>query len=75
MADLDRLRADVVEIGKRLYTRGYCASNDGNITIRFADDRILTTPKSVPRSANAEYRMLRDSATPAADTTVTAARR
>jgi L-fuculose-phosphate aldolase len=47
MADLDRLRADIVEIGKRLYTRGYCASNDGNITIRFADDRILTTPKSV----------------------------
>jgi L-fuculose-phosphate aldolase len=49
MADLDRLRADIVEIGKRLYTRGYCASNDGNITIRFADDRILTTPKSVSK--------------------------
>ena len=51
MADvtLDRLRADIVEIGRRLYTRGFCASNDGNITVRFADDRVLTTPKSVSK--------------------------
>ena len=46
---LDRLRADIVEIGHRLYTRGFCASNDGNITVRFADDRVLTTPKSVSK--------------------------
>ena len=46
---LDRLRADIVEIGRRLYTRGFCASNDGNISIRFADDRVLTTPKSVSK--------------------------
>lgn len=46
---LDRLRADIVEIGRRLYMRGFCASNDGNITIRFADDRVLTTPKNVSK--------------------------
>jgi L-fuculose-phosphate aldolase len=51
MADvaLDRLRADIVEIGRRLYARGFCASNDGNISIRYADDRVLTTPKSVSK--------------------------
>jgi len=46
---LDRLRADIVEVGRRLYTRGFCASNDGNVSIRYADDRVLTTPKSVSK--------------------------
>lgn len=46
---LDRLRADIVEIGRRLYARGFCASNDGNITIRVAADRVLTTPKNVSK--------------------------
>jgi L-fuculose-phosphate aldolase len=46
---LDRLKADIVEVGRRLYERGFVASNDGNITIRFADDRLLTTPKSVSK--------------------------
>jgi L-fuculose-phosphate aldolase len=46
---LDRLRADIVEVGRRLYARGFCASNDGNISIRFSDNRVLTTPKSVSK--------------------------
>jgi L-fuculose-phosphate aldolase len=46
---LDRLRADIVEVGRRLYARGFCASNDGNVSIRYADDRVLTTPKSVSK--------------------------
>ena len=51
MADvaLDTLRADIVEVGRRLYARGFCASNDGNISIRLGEDRILTTPKSVSK--------------------------
>ncbi len=46
---LDKLKADIVEVGRRLYERGFVASNDGNITIRFAEDRLLTTPKSVSK--------------------------
>jgi L-fuculose-phosphate aldolase len=46
---LDQLKADIVEVGRRLYERGFVASNDGNITIRFAEDRLLTTPKSVSK--------------------------
>jgi len=42
-----QLRADIVEIGRRLYARGYTASNDGNISVRLGDDRLLMTPKSV----------------------------
>ncbi len=41
------LRADIVEIGRRLYARAYTASNDGNISVRLGADRLLMTPKSV----------------------------
>jgi L-fuculose-phosphate aldolase len=42
-----QLRADIVEVGRRMYARGYTASNDGNISIRLGSDRLLMTPKSV----------------------------
>src|SRR5207253_10733146 len=38
-----------VEVGRRMYARGYLASNDANISIRLDDDLILTTPKSVSK--------------------------
>ena len=41
------LRADIVEVGRRMYARGYTASNDGNISARLDSDRLLMTPKSV----------------------------
>ena len=41
------LRADIVEVGRRLYARGYTASNDGNISVRLDANRLLMTPKSV----------------------------
>jgi L-fuculose-phosphate aldolase len=47
MASEAQLRADIVEIGRRLYARGYTASNDGNISVRLDDRRLLMTPKSV----------------------------
>ena len=43
------LRAQIVEVGRRLYARGYIASNDGNISARLDDDRLLMTPKSVSK--------------------------
>ena len=43
------LRADIVEVGRRMYARGYIASNDGNISIRLDDNAILTTPKGVSK--------------------------
>ena len=47
MASEAQLRADIVEIGRRLYARGYTASNDGNISVRLDGGRLLMTPKSV----------------------------
>ncbi|HEY8535956.1 MAG TPA: class II aldolase/adducin family protein, partial [Vicinamibacterales bacterium] len=46
---LEQLKADIVEVGRRLWTRGFVASNDGNITIRLDEDRILTTPSGVSK--------------------------
>jgi L-fuculose-phosphate aldolase len=46
---VDRLRADIVELGRRLWARGYVASNDGNISVRLGSDRLLMTPASVSK--------------------------
>jgi L-fuculose-phosphate aldolase len=45
--DEAQLRADIVEVGRRLYARGYTASNDGNVSVRLDKDRLLMTPTSV----------------------------
>lgn len=45
----EHLRADIVEIGRRLHERAYIASNDGNISVRLGDDLLLTTPKGVSK--------------------------
>lgn len=49
MVSDDQLRADIVEIGRRLWVRGYVASNDGNISVRLGPDRLLMTPTSVSK--------------------------
>ena len=45
----EQIRADIVEAGRRLYARAYIASNDGNISARLDDKRLITTPKSVSK--------------------------
>ena len=43
------LKQLIIEIGKRLWTRGYIASNDGNITVRLNEKEVLTTPTGVSK--------------------------
>lgn len=47
MSTESSLRDGIVEVGRRMYARGYTASNDGNISVRLERDRLLMTPKSV----------------------------
>jgi L-fuculose-phosphate aldolase len=47
MSTESTLRADIVEVGRRMYARRFTASNDGNISVRLGHDRLLMTPKSV----------------------------
>lgn len=49
MRSEDQLRLDIVEVGRRLWTRGFVASNDGNISVRLPGDRLLMTPTSVSK--------------------------
>jgi L-fuculose-phosphate aldolase len=46
---LAQLRLDIVEVGRRLWSRGFVASNDGNISVRLGPDRLLMTPTSVSK--------------------------
>jgi L-fuculose-phosphate aldolase len=43
------IRAGIVEVGRRLWLRGFVASNDGNISVRLGPDRLLMTPASVSK--------------------------
>ncbi len=43
------LRQDIVDIGRLVYDKGWVAANDGNISIRLDDNRILATPTRVSK--------------------------
>ncbi len=42
-------RQDIIEVGKLVYQKGWVAANDGNITIRLDEQRILATPTGVSK--------------------------
>ena len=44
-----KLKQDIIEVGRRIYNRGFVAANDGNITIRIGEDEVLTTPTGVSK--------------------------
>jgi L-fuculose-phosphate aldolase len=44
-----KAREAICEIGRRLWQRGYVAANDGNISVRLEEDRLLTTPTGVSK--------------------------
>ncbi len=39
-----KLREQMCEIGRRVYAKGFAAANDGNISFRLGEDRVLCTP-------------------------------
>ncbi|MGA2624221.1 MAG: class II aldolase/adducin family protein [Bacteroidota bacterium] len=47
--NLFNLRKDIVEVGRRVWNRGYVASNDGNISARLDENRVLITPTGVSK--------------------------
>lgn len=44
-----QVRQDIVEIGRRIWMRGYVAANDGNISVRLGPDEFLCTPTGVSK--------------------------
>jgi L-fuculose-phosphate aldolase len=45
----EQIRAEIVDAGRRMYARGYVASNDGNISARLDEQRLITTPTAVSK--------------------------
>ncbi len=41
------IRDQIIEAGKRLYAKGFVASNDGNISARLDDNTLLITPTGI----------------------------
>lgn len=44
-----QLRDDIVQVGRMMFDKGWIASNDGNITIRVGEDRLLATPTGISK--------------------------
>ena len=39
----------IIEVGKRMYDKNYCAANDGNISCRTEDGGLWVTPSGVSK--------------------------
>lgn len=44
-----KLREEMCEVGRRVYNKGFAAANDGNISYRLGEDRVLCTPTRVSK--------------------------
>ncbi len=47
--DRAEITRDIIEAGKRLWSRSFVAANDGNISVRFGEDKFLTTATGVSK--------------------------
>lgn len=47
--NIKKTKNDIIEIGRRIWTRGYVAANDGNISVKLNDTEILTTATGVSK--------------------------
>ena len=44
-----KIREEICEIGRRMYTRRMVAANDGNLSVRLSENEILCTPTGVSK--------------------------
>src|SRR3954469_20979613 len=44
-----KLREQLVEVGKKIWLKGFCACNEGNHSYRLDKDRILCTPSLISK--------------------------
>ena len=44
MTNVHKMKQEICEIGRRIYSKGFAAANDGNITYRISENEVLCTP-------------------------------
>jgi L-fuculose-phosphate aldolase len=49
LANEQQLRTDIVEIGKFAWQKGWVAANDGNISVKLGENRVLCTPTGISK--------------------------
>lgn len=59
MPDDSRARANILEAGRRMYDKDYCAANDGNISCRTADGGFWVTPSGVSKGFMTEEMLVK----------------
>jgi L-fuculose-phosphate aldolase len=46
-AELQALKEEICDIGRRIYNKGFAAGNDGNISYRLGENEVLCTPTMI----------------------------
>jgi len=57
--DEQTARRDIVEAGRRMYTRGFVCANDGNISARISPDIVVATPSGVSKGFMTEDMLIK----------------
>jgi L-fuculose-phosphate aldolase len=47
MINIHQVKEEICDIGRRIYNRGFAAANDGNISFRVDDNRVVCTPTGI----------------------------
>ena len=47
MINIHQAKEEICDIGRRLYNKGFAAANDGNISYRLDENRVLCTPTQI----------------------------
>ena len=53
------VKQDIIEIGKRMYAKGFVASNDGNISVKVSENELIITPTGVSKGYMKEEDLIR----------------
>jgi L-fuculose-phosphate aldolase len=49
MPSVDEAADSILHVARRMYERGYVAANDGNVSVRLSEDRVLATPTGMSK--------------------------
>lgn len=54
-----KIKSEIIEVGRRMYEKGYVVANDGNISVRADKDSIWVTPAGVSKGYMNEDMLVR----------------
>ena len=57
--DEKQAKLDILEVGRRMYMRGFAAANDGNISARVGENEVWTTPSGVSKGFMTENMLVK----------------